>query len=197
MKRTVISIALASMACIGFITPLWAESAISDNDTTNISSPTDASESLEEMNRDLPEIQAAPLHVVTKSVTVQINASDYMGKSVIGHAGEEIGTIEKLVTKSDGLDTYAVIGIGGFLGMGQKDVAIPLNELTLQGEKWSLANGITKELLKNEMLYEEAEFSAFNMDEIQPVTQPGAIHGNKSSENTELMPTETEANDNK
>jgi hypothetical protein len=197
MKKTVIAIALASMASIGFNTPLWAESSISDSDTINISSPTDASESLEEMNRDLPEIQAVPMHADTKSFTVQINASDYIGKNVIGYEGEEIGTIEKLVTKNDGPDTYAVIGIGGFLGMGQKDAAIPLHELTLQGDKWSLANGITKELLKNEMLYEEAEFSGFNMDASQPVTQPGEIHGNKSSENTELIPTETEANGNK
>jgi hypothetical protein len=43
--------------------------------------------------------------------------------------------------------SYAIVGTGGFLGIDRHDVAIPVGQLKLQGDKLMLA-GATKEGLK-------------------------------------------------
>jgi sporulation protein YlmC with PRC-barrel domain len=57
-------------------------------------------------------------------------ASDVYKASVYDPKQNKIGDIDDLViNKDDGTISKAVIGVGGFLGVGQKDVAIPFNEL--------------------------------------------------------------------
>ncbi len=66
--------------------------------------------------------------------------------------GEQIGDINNLVVAHDGSIDAVVIGVGGFLGMGEKNVAVPFDQLS-----WSTdANGntfayltATKDQLKN------------------------------------------------
>ena len=47
-----------------------------------------------------------------------------MGKSVQNSAGEKIGTVKDLLFDEQGKMTAVVIGFGGFLGIGEKTVAI-------------------------------------------------------------------------
>ncbi len=56
---------------------------------------------------------------------------------------EEIGTVNDLVFTHDGNLTAVVIGVGGFLGIGEKNVAVDFNELTFEiaadnTERWVL-----------------------------------------------------------
>ncbi len=56
----------------------------------------------------------------------QFLASQFIGKTVYSSANENVGDINDLVMNKD-LDTVvAIIGVGGFLGIGEKDVAIRL-----------------------------------------------------------------------
>jgi hypothetical protein len=43
--------------------------------------------------------------------------------------------------------SYAIIGVGGFLGMGERNVAIPTKHFQVNGDK-VLLDGATKDLLK-------------------------------------------------
>jgi hypothetical protein len=43
--------------------------------------------------------------------------------------------------------SYAIVGVGGFLGVGKNDVAIPMEQIKLEGGDLVLA-GATKEALK-------------------------------------------------
>ncbi|MFG1373150.1 PRC-barrel domain-containing protein [Xanthobacter oligotrophicus] len=52
-------------------------------------------------------------------------ASNLIGMKVHGAADENLGEINDLVLDRTGAVTAAVIGVGGFLGVGQKDVAVP------------------------------------------------------------------------
>jgi sporulation protein YlmC with PRC-barrel domain len=58
-------------------------------------------------------------------------ASDLIGKSVVNAENESIGTINDLVTDSNGEIAAVLIGVGGFLGLGEKDVAVSFKELKL------------------------------------------------------------------
>ena len=74
----------------------------------------------------------------TKNMT-QMLASDVV-KSDVYDAGEnKIGVIDDVLMARDGSPEQAVIGVGGFLGVGEKDVAIPFSELKIKsrnGKNW-------------------------------------------------------------
>lgn len=70
-----------------------------------------------------------------------------MGNSVHNENDEKIGEITDVVLASDGKAAYFIVGAGGFLGMGARDVAIPFDEITQTGDKLIL-QGYTKDQLK-------------------------------------------------
>lgn len=84
---------------------------------------------------------------MTKASEGQILAAGFLGKSVYngdGDAAESIGKLNDLVIGPDGMVQAAVIGVGGFLGVGQKDVAIAASQLKLSirsdGNSWLVLN---------------------------------------------------------
>ncbi len=72
--------------------------------------------------------------------------SQVIGASVFNDAGERIGGIDDLVMVEGDKVSVAIIGIGGFLGMGAKLVAVPYQQLKRDGEKLVLP-GVTKDAL--------------------------------------------------
>jgi PRC-barrel domain len=74
-------------------------------------------------------------------------ASKVIGSSVTNPANETIGKIDDLLVSSDGKDPFAVLSIGGFLGMGNHLVAVPYESPKLVDKKLVLPGG-TKEGLK-------------------------------------------------
>lgn len=70
-----------------------------------------------------------------------------MGKNVYNEKDEKIGAIEDVVLTSDGKASAFVIGAGGFLGMGEYNVAIPFEKVTRTNDKLVL-EGYTKDQLK-------------------------------------------------
>jgi sporulation protein YlmC with PRC-barrel domain len=70
-----------------------------------------------------------------------------LGKTVYNNSGEKIGEIEDLIITPEKAVSYTIVGIGGFLGIAQHDVAIPVGQLKLEGDKLMLP-GATKEGLK-------------------------------------------------
>jgi sporulation protein YlmC with PRC-barrel domain len=58
--------------------------------------------------------------------------SKLIGLSVYNDQNEKIGSIKDLMVDKSGKIDSAVIGVGGFLGMGERDIAVKFGEL-----KWS------------------------------------------------------------
>jgi hypothetical protein len=54
-----------------------------------------------------------------------------IGATVYGSDNASIGEITDILISNDGKVLGAVIGVGGFLGVGEKNVAIPLDALTI------------------------------------------------------------------
>lgn len=71
-----------------------------------------------------------------------------MGKDVYNEKGEKVGDIRDVILDSDGKAADYVIGVGGFLGMGEHDVAIPFDKLQVGDDRFVL-QGYTKEQLKD------------------------------------------------
>jgi sporulation protein YlmC with PRC-barrel domain len=83
-----------------------------------------------------------------KSLVVGWSAKKHiLGEAVYNSSDEKIGAVEDLIITPEKAVSYAIVGTGGFLGIDRHDVAIPIGQLKLQGDKLMLP-GATKEGLK-------------------------------------------------
>jgi sporulation protein YlmC with PRC-barrel domain len=70
-----------------------------------------------------------------------------LGKTVYNDSGNAIGKVDDVIVAPDKVVSYAIIGAGGFLGIGKHDVAIPVSQMKETNGKFILA-GATKDALK-------------------------------------------------
>jgi hypothetical protein len=96
--------------------------------------------------------QGVPQAVEITKVDVQKVAAGYraskiVGSSILNDANETIGKIDDLLVTRDGKEPYAVLSVGGFLGMGNRLVVIRYDSLKFADNKIMLPGG-TKDGLK-------------------------------------------------
>ena len=72
---------------------------------------------------------AQALSFVKTQSTGELSSSSIIGLRVENPAGDKLGDINYLVLDQTGKISTAVIGVGGFLGVGEKNVGIPYDEL--------------------------------------------------------------------
>lgn len=68
---------------------------------------------------------------LTEQAADQVSANTYIGQSVYNGQNESIGSVNDLIMKKDGGLVAAIVGVGGFLGIGEKDVAVPMDKITI------------------------------------------------------------------
>jgi hypothetical protein len=95
--------------------------------------------------------QGMPQTVELAKVDVQKLAAGYraskvIGSSVVNEENEVIGKIDDLLVSLDGKEPYAVLSIGGFLGMGTHLVAVPYETLKSTDDKIVLPGGTKNSL---------------------------------------------------
>jgi sporulation protein YlmC with PRC-barrel domain len=61
-------------------------------------------------------------------------AVNYVGQPIVNAAGEKIGDVNDMLFDRTGKITTVVIGVGGFLGLGEKRVALPFEAVTYSEE---------------------------------------------------------------
>jgi len=71
-----------------------------------------------------------------------------IGKAVYNDTNDKIGQVDDLIISRNNSVTFAVIGVGGFLGVGKHDVAVSVSDLKHESDKLILP-GATKEALKS------------------------------------------------
>ncbi len=91
-------------------------------------------------------------------------ASLFSGQDVTYAAGEKAGDVSDLLFDKSGRITGVVIGVGGFLGLGEKHIAIPFDALTIttdaNGERIVLV-GLTKDVLDDAPEFKPTEKTTF------------------------------------
>src|ERR1700704_7041623 len=79
-------------------------------------------------------------------ISTGYRASKVVGATVVNDKGDNIGKIDDVMISSDGKAPYAVLSVGGFLGVGSRLVLVRYQDLTFSKDKVTLA-GATKEQL--------------------------------------------------
>ncbi len=142
MTKRLLSILLLSAAF-----PLAASAQTSDGAATTApaapgivqddAATTNQNNAAGEMNNAQPMEQTADAGNTTEGPFVTVpssgawRVSDFEGKSVYGSDGESIGEINDVLVSQDGSVNAVIIGVGGFLGIGEKDVAVDMSALEL------------------------------------------------------------------
>jgi hypothetical protein len=78
-----------------------------------------------------------------------LRASRIIGSNIYNEQDESIGEVDDLMLRGEGGPAVAIISVGGFLGIGARNVAVPFPELRYNAERdrWVLP-GATKEALR-------------------------------------------------
>lgn len=106
-----------------------------------------------------PAVSAAPsassansTHFVTQQTSDQFLASKFKGTDVVGTDDKKIGDVSDILFDKDKKILAYIVGVGGFLGIGSKDVAVdPAAFQTVAGKDasdYKLRLSMTKDELK-------------------------------------------------
>lgn len=87
------------------------------------------------------------MKVDPQSLATGYRSSKVVGSTVVNEANETVGTVDDLIVTPSGQAPYAVLSVGGFLGLGTKYVVVPFTSLKIVDKKIVLPGG-SKDALK-------------------------------------------------
>ena len=86
-----------------------------------------------------------------------IGTEEVVGKTVVSQQGEEIGEVKEIVLDNDSQQHLAVLDVGGFLGIGEKSVAVAFEELQLSTDG-RIQSNLTRESLQSQPEYDATQY---------------------------------------
>jgi sporulation protein YlmC with PRC-barrel domain len=95
--------------------------------------------------------QGAPQTLVkvdVQSLSTGYRTSKVVGSNVVNDANETVGEVDDLIVTPNSKVPYAVLSVGGFLGIGTKYVVVPYDALEVRDNRMVL-RGATKDALKS------------------------------------------------
>lgn len=99
----------------------------------------------------------------------QIRADDFIGTTIYGADDAKVGEVGDVVLSQDGKVDAVLVDVGGFLGIGAKEVALGMDNLhfmTDENGKLYLYTSLTKDALEAQPAYEEGSY-ADNRDKMR------------------------------
>jgi sporulation protein YlmC with PRC-barrel domain len=93
--------------------------------------------------------------------------TNYYKQDVYDQSQNSVGKIDDVLIDKSGKITALMVGVGGFLGMGEKDVALPFSAVKAEkkNDKWYLTVNETKDSLKSAAGYKyDSSTTSWSMD---------------------------------
>lgn len=87
----------------------------------------------------------------------QFTVNQLLDMNVKSSAGENVGSVENLIIDQSGRISGVVVSVGGFLGIGDKKVALPWNQVTMQPGQQDLTTSATKQQLQQAQAWQEPD----------------------------------------
>jgi len=81
-------------------------------------------------------------------VATGFRASKIIGSPVVNEANDTVGKVDDVIIGEDGKSPFVVLAVGGFLGIGDKLVVLPYEQLKAMDRKIVMP-GATKDALKD------------------------------------------------
>jgi sporulation protein YlmC with PRC-barrel domain len=95
-------------------------------------------------------VSSGRTEIMTSVPTNSATVTDWYKQTVYDPSDNKIGEIMDVLVSPDGRATALIVGVGGFLGAGEKDVAVPFSAVkhTMKDKKIYLTMDATKDALK-------------------------------------------------
>jgi sporulation protein YlmC with PRC-barrel domain len=161
------------------------ETLTSPDETMPEESVTEAPKSVQPGDQDLTDsAMAKHPRFLSKQEPDDWLASNLIGQPVMNANGEAIGDVNDLATDKDGKVIAVIIGAGGFLGIGEKNVAVSYEDLQLdrdENNKVKVVADLSNSMLSTAPNYERLDeqeltvgdnVTVFGADE-EPAPDPG------------------------
>lgn len=85
------------------------------------------------------------------------------GAAVRDANGDSVGEVDGVVRAKSSDDLYFIVDVGGFLGLGEREVALPATSFTSADDHLVLAN-MTKAELENHEVYNASRYAPVSVD---------------------------------
>ena len=98
-----------------------------------------------------PAAALEPARALASLPADSVTVTNYYKQNVYDQSDAKIGEIADVLVDKEGRVTALIVSVGGFLGAGEKDVAVPFNAIrhTEKNSKVYLTMDTTKDALKN------------------------------------------------
>jgi hypothetical protein len=108
-----------------------------------------------------PAVADAPAALTEAEIgpLAHMPASDVIGANVVNAEGETIASVHDLVTGVADDQLYAVLRVGGFLGIGARDVVVQIQELEVGPDGNIMMAQATQEQLEQLPEYDETQYA--------------------------------------
>jgi sporulation protein YlmC with PRC-barrel domain len=102
-----------------------------------------------------PAPSAAP--VAQSQRPAQVDVQRLIGRTVRNLQDETIGDVNSVILTRDGTVSAVIVGVGGFLGIGEREVAIPWQDLQIRNNGEDVRTSLTKDAVRALPEYRYAE----------------------------------------
>ena len=122
------------------------------------SAPPEQSKSASQSSQSNPSSSGHQPDALTAVQGVLLSTETLLGSDVKNPQGQDVGDLKHLMLDPHtGRVMYAVVAIGGFLGMGEKTVVVPWNALEVARDGKSLVLNVSPQMLPQVSAYEKGK----------------------------------------
>ncbi len=115
------------------------------------------------------------------------SADDIIGMNVKNQNDEDIGSVDNVVVDPDTNELYAVVSVGGVLGIGDRKVPMELSQLELRDESLISRTQLSEDELKNRPKYIATNYRELEGDRVlRDVAAVGPAGGESSQQFAQL-----------
>ena len=157
---------------IGAATPASPSAVVPADDTAQAPADTTAGNATtgtattdqtaaDDMTTDDTRTSAIDRSAMTEVPATELSADNLIGTTVYGADDENVGSIADVILSTDGQVDAVTVDVGGFLGIGAKEVALDLDNLAFmrEGDNLYLYTALTKEQLEAQPAYDSSTFA--------------------------------------
>lgn len=126
------------------------------------------------------DTSGATVSFITQQAANESLARVFIGQAVYNAAGETVGDVNDLVFDRKGRINSVILGVGGFLSMGEKSVGVPFSSLTFNVGKGG--ERVIVVALSKEALVKAPEFKASEKTTFDKVKDKASDLGHKAAD---------------
>jgi hypothetical protein len=179
MAKTSLSI-LALMAALSM--PMAAGAQTTDQQQSvpqaqeqQMQEPAQTAPAQDTTKADKSQVAKAPDGIIRLQDQDTFLASDLTGATVYSPQDEAIGDVNDVIVSRDGKVDGLVVGVGGFLGIGEKDVAIEISKIKMMDTEAGIK--LVMDANKDELAAAPEFMSKTEMRAQNAAEQPGSTQG--------------------